>query len=74
MRAMTFDDQPWVVTMKKNEHYFPTVEWIKDGSAPCGWHRVTYESGKPVEGEPTDGILPVQDGEEAEGMDDDGGI
>ncbi|KAL7627495.1 hypothetical protein AAE478_001688 [Parahypoxylon ruwenzoriense] len=70
MRAMTFDDQPWVVTMKKNEHYFPTMEWIKDGSAPCGWRRITYESGKPVEGEPTDGIMVV-DGEEVVDIDDD---
>ncbi|OTA96114.1 hypothetical protein M434DRAFT_68149 [Hypoxylon sp. CO27-5] len=74
LKAMTFDNQPWVVTMKKNEHYFPTVEWIKDGSEPCGWRRITYESGQPVEGEPTDGILPVQDGEDAEDADDDGGI
>ncbi|KAI2464537.1 Pro-apoptotic serine protease NMA111 [Annulohypoxylon bovei var. microspora] len=73
LKAMTFDNQPWVITMKKNEHYFPTVEWIKDGSEPCGWRRITYESGKPVEGEPTDGILPVQDGEDVED-DDDGGI
>ncbi|KAI0899750.1 Pro-apoptotic serine protease NMA111 [Annulohypoxylon nitens] len=74
LKAMTFDNQPWVITMKKNEHYFPTVEWIKDGSEPCGWRRVTYESGKPVEGEPTEGILPLQDGEDVEAMDDDGGI
>ncbi|KAI1210914.1 Pro-apoptotic serine protease NMA111 [Annulohypoxylon truncatum] len=74
LKAMTFDNQPWVITMKKNEHYFPTVEWIKDGSEPCGWRRVTYESGKPVEGEPTEGILPLQDGEDVEAIDDDGGI
>ncbi|KAI1760861.1 Pro-apoptotic serine protease NMA111 [Hypoxylon sp. FL1150] len=73
LRAMTFDDQPWVITMKKNEHYFPTMEWIKDNSELCGWKRVTYESGEPVEGEPTEGILPVQDGD-VEVMDDDGGI
>ncbi|KAI5868482.1 Pro-apoptotic serine protease NMA111 [Durotheca rogersii] len=72
MRAITFDDQPWVVTMKKNEHYFPTMEWIKDDSEPCGWKRISYGSGKPVEGEPTDGILPV-DGEETTEMDDDDG-
>lgn len=57
---MTFDNVPWVITMKKNEHYFPTVEWIKDGSEPCGWKRVTYEDGgKPHEGEPSEGLLPI---------------
>lgn len=49
---------PWVVTMKKNEHYFPTVEWIKDTAAPCGWRRVTYEGGgKAVEGVPAEGVV-----------------
>ncbi len=49
---------PWVVTMKKNEHYFPTVEWIKDSNEPCGWRRVTYEGGgKVVEGEPAEGVI-----------------
>ncbi|KAI8953668.1 Pro-apoptotic serine protease NMA111 [Xylaria longipes] len=61
IRAMTFDNVPWVVTMKKNEHYFPTMEWIKDGSEPCGWKRITYESqsGRAIEGEPTDGMVPT---------------
>ncbi|KAI2624199.1 Pro-apoptotic serine protease NMA111 [Hypoxylon sp. NC1633] len=69
LKAMTFDNQPWVITMKKNEHYFPTMEWIKDGSEPCGWRRITYESGKAVEGESTDGILPVEDDADVEAMD-----
>ncbi|KAI0857649.1 Pro-apoptotic serine protease NMA111 [Xylaria cubensis] len=60
IRAMTFDNVPWVVTMKKNEHYFPMMEWIKNGSAPCGWKRISYESGgRAVEGEPTDGMVPT---------------
>ncbi|KAI1735760.1 Pro-apoptotic serine protease NMA111 [Xylaria scruposa] len=60
IRAMTFDNVPWVVTMKKNEHYFPMMEWIKDGSEPCGWKRISYESGgRAVEGEPTDGMVPT---------------
>ncbi len=68
---MTFDNVPWVVTMKKNEHYFPTMEWIKDGSEPSGWKRVTYESnGKAIEGEPTDGIIPITRDETCD--DDDG--
>ncbi|ERT01594.1 Pro-apoptotic serine protease NMA111 [Sporothrix schenckii ATCC 58251] len=58
LKAMTFDSVPWVATMKKNEHYFPTVEWIKDKREPCGWHRVTYEGGgKVVDGEPVEGVL-----------------
>jgi hypothetical protein len=59
---MTFDNVPWVITMKKNDHYFPTMEWIKDPSEESGWKRVTYEQGKPVEGEGTEGVLvaPVE--------------
>ncbi|KAK1087220.1 hypothetical protein LTR48_002818 [Friedmanniomyces endolithicus] len=49
--VMTFDNVPWVATMKKNEHYFPTVEFIKDGSVREGWRRVTYEDGKVRKGE-----------------------
>ncbi|OAA68445.1 nuclear serine protease 2 [Niveomyces insectorum RCEF 264] len=57
IKAVTFDSVPWVVTMKKNEHYFPTVEWIKDSNEPCGWRRVTYENGGKVEGEPVEGVV-----------------
>ncbi|KAI1826500.1 Pro-apoptotic serine protease NMA111 [Xylaria intraflava] len=60
IRAITFDNVPWVVTMKKNDHYFPTMEWIKDGSEPCGWKRIMYGSnGKALEGENPDGIVPT---------------
>ncbi|KAL1888566.1 hypothetical protein Cpir12675_006130 [Ceratocystis pirilliformis] len=45
LKAVTFDGVPWVVTMKKNDHYFPTVEWKKDDSDPCGWKRTVYEDG-----------------------------
>ncbi|KAI9677311.1 MAG: hypothetical protein M1829_002654 [Trizodia sp. TS-e1964] len=45
LKAVTFDNVPWVVTMKKNEHYFPTLEFIKDPSESCGWRRQTYENG-----------------------------
>lgn len=37
LRVCTFDNVPWVATMKKNEHYFPTVEYIKDASEASGW-------------------------------------
>ncbi|KAI9674180.1 MAG: hypothetical protein M1817_001998 [Caeruleum heppii] len=46
LKAVTFDNVPWVVTMKKNDHYFPTMEFIKDPQEPCGWKRQTYENGK----------------------------
>src|SRR5688572_29177414 len=36
--------------MKKNDHYFPTVDWIKDPNEPIGWKRITYDSGKVVHG------------------------
>ena len=58
LKAVTFDSVPWVVTMKKNEHYFPTVEWNKDKTETCGWRRVTYEDGgKTVAGEPAEGVI-----------------
>ena len=48
---MTFDNVPWVATMKKNEHYFPTLEFVKDPSQREGWKRVMYEGGKQKVGE-----------------------
>jgi hypothetical protein len=70
MKAVTFDSVPWVVTMKKNEHYFPTVELIKDPSDPCGWRRVTYEGGKVAHGTSSDGVVTAND--EQPDMDIDG--
>jgi hypothetical protein len=55
---MTFDSVPWVATMKKNEHYFPTMDFIKDPTVECGWRRVTYEGGKVIQGEGPDGVIP----------------
>ena len=37
LRVCTFDNVPWVATMKKDEHYFPTVEYVKDPREPEGW-------------------------------------
>ena len=37
LRVCTFDNVPWVATMKKNEHYFPTVEYVKDPKEANGW-------------------------------------
>jgi pro-apoptotic serine protease NMA111 len=61
LKAVTFDCVPWVITMKKNEHYFPTMEWIKDPSEPCGWRRNTYEGGKRIVGEVSEGVVAVVD-------------
>lgn len=46
LKVITFDNVPWVVTMKKNEHYFPTVEYIKDANAEngLGWRKEVHES------------------------------
>ena len=69
---MTFDSVPWVVTMKKNEHYFPTMEWAKDPAEASGWRRVTYDGGKVIQGEGTDGV--VLSAEESTEMDEDHGV
>ena len=56
LRVVTFDNVPWVATMKKNEHYFPTMEFIqkngnwmrrqvegKSGDDPTGIHGLGSE-------------------------------
>jgi C-terminal processing protease CtpA/Prc len=35
LRAMTFDNVPWVVTMKKNEHYVSRREKLNETDANC---------------------------------------
>lgn len=50
LKAVTFDNVPWVITMKKNDHYFPTMEFIKDPKEECGWRRITYENGQALKG------------------------
>ncbi|CZT09993.1 related to C.jejuni serine protease [Rhynchosporium agropyri] len=72
LKAMTFDNVPWVITMKKNDHYFPTMEWIKDPAEESGWKRVTYEQGKVILGEGMEGINVIAadnfEGEEGGGV------
>lgn len=51
LKVMTFDNVKWVCTMKKCEHYFPTVEFVKDASVREGWKRRMYEDGKVKRGE-----------------------
>lgn len=43
LKVMTFDNVPWVATMKKNEHYFPTIEYSKDVTEPLGWKKFVHE-------------------------------
>ncbi|KAK8236675.1 Peptidase, trypsin-like protein [Phyllosticta capitalensis] len=43
LKVMTFDNVPWVATMKKNEHYFPTIEFVKDAAEELRWRRVLHE-------------------------------
>jgi hypothetical protein len=56
LKIVSFENKILIVTMKKNEHYFPTVEWIKDPSESCGWRRVTYKGGKAIKDKGHDGI------------------
>ena len=44
LRVVTFDNVPWVATMKKNEHYFPTMEYIKEEGK--GWIKRMVEGVK----------------------------
>jgi hypothetical protein len=37
----TFDNAPWIVTMKKNVHYFPTIEFRKGSE---GWRKTVHEA------------------------------
>lgn len=44
LKVMTFDNVPWVATIKKNEHYFPTMEFVKDTKEKLGWRKVVHEA------------------------------
>ncbi|KAF2671007.1 trypsin-like serine protease [Microthyrium microscopicum] len=46
LKVMTFDNVPWVATMKKCEHYFPTIEFVKDSAERTGWRKVVHEAEK----------------------------
>jgi hypothetical protein len=43
LKVITFDNIPWVATMKKNEHYFPTIEYLKDPEEVLGWKKIIHE-------------------------------
>jgi len=65
LRAMTFDNVPWVVTMKKNDHYFPMSEYVKDTSKPATWKIVSHRRS-------SDGAPVTAEGMDEEGADDGG--
>ena len=44
LRLVTSDNVPWIVTMKKNEHYFPTTEFVKDMTELLGWKKIVHET------------------------------
>ncbi|KAL5371593.1 hypothetical protein DPSP01_014151 [Paraphaeosphaeria sporulosa] len=44
LKVVTFDNVPWVATMKKNEHYFPTIEYLKDSEEELGWKKIIHEA------------------------------
>ena len=70
LKVVTFDNVPWVATMKKNEHYFPTMEFVKDPSEACGWKRLSYENGAEIQGVAN---LVSENMDEGAGHDQDGG-
>jgi hypothetical protein len=42
LKVTSFDNVPWVATMKKDEHYFPTLEYLKDAEEPLGWKKIIH--------------------------------
>ncbi|KAI1042049.1 hypothetical protein LB505_007229 [Fusarium chuoi] len=56
IKMMNYTGTPSVVTIKKDERYWPTVEWLRDETHVEGWNRVTYENGEVIQGEGLYGI------------------
>ncbi|OQE18348.1 hypothetical protein PENSTE_c018G02255 [Penicillium steckii] len=69
LRAVTFDNVPWVVTMKKNDHYFPMSEYIKDPSSEAGWSTVSHGKSETKRGVSSDAANLNPDAMD-EGMED----
>jgi len=55
--------------MKKNDHYFPMSEYIKDPNSPEGWKTICYERGEEKRGLSADSLNL-----NADAMDEDSGI
>ncbi len=60
LKVMTFDNVPWVATMKKNEHYFPTMEFTKDNNEPLGWKKILHEEKGGTNELAVDGAMEVE--------------
>lgn len=56
IKMTDFSGTPSVVTIKKDERYFPTAEWVRDEAQTEGWKRITYENGEVKQGEGLYGI------------------
>lgn len=67
LRVVTFDNVPWVATMKKCEHYFPTLEFVKEGGV---WRKKTFGR----EGDGVGGMGGMGGGVDEAGVDGGGGV
>lgn len=43
VKVVSFDNQPLVLAVKTNHHYFPTLEMVKDASVERGWRRAVEQ-------------------------------
>ncbi|KAJ4007590.1 hypothetical protein NW752_010255 [Fusarium irregulare] len=57
IKMTDYSGSPSVITIKKDERYFPTAEWVRDEAHAEGWKRITYENGEIIQGEGLYGIL-----------------
>jgi hypothetical protein len=57
IKMTDYSGSPSVITIKKDERYFPTAEWVRDEAHAEGWKRITYENGEVIQGEGLYGIL-----------------
>ena len=67
LRVVTFDNVPWVATMKKNEHYFPTMEYVRDPATGVWKRHMIADEGKAEEGLEATGLEGANEVEVADG-------
>ncbi|WBW72230.1 serine protease, involved in lipid metabolism [Schizosaccharomyces osmophilus] len=58
--TVTFDKVPVILTIKMNEHYFPTLDLVRDSDAEVGWRAVQYDAGV-EEDNPSMGLIIEED-------------
>ncbi|EED11699.1 PDZ domain-containing protein C23G3.12C, putative [Talaromyces stipitatus ATCC 10500] len=45
LQGLTFDNTPWIITMKKSDRYFAMLEYVKDTSSlPASWKVIADEA------------------------------